>query len=95
MAELRRGRFDTKTAVRAKAKFPNAISGITLVQSCRKKHSYFVFREFLFSCMRPVLTRGTLRGRHGRGGRDAMDVTGPVLMRKTTGRGTDGEIVWS
>jgi len=24
-----------------------------------------------------------------------MDVTDPVLMRKTTGLGADGEIVWS
>ncbi|XUM20961.1 hypothetical protein ACRAVF_26565 [Bradyrhizobium oligotrophicum S58] len=95
MTELQRGRFDTKTAVRAKTKFPRGISGITLVQSCREEYSSFVFTEFLFSCMRPVLTRGALRGRHGRGGRDAMDVTGPVLMRKTTGCGADGEIVWS
>jgi len=95
MAEPRRSRFDTKTAMRAKPKFARGISGITLVQSCLEKYSSFAFNEFLFSCRCSVLTRGTLRGRHGRGGRDAMDVTDPVLMRKTTGLGADGEIVWS
>ncbi|MGJ4996122.1 hypothetical protein ACQR0Z_16965 [Bradyrhizobium sp. HKCCYLS3077] len=89
------GGFDTKTALRAKSKFQRAINRITPVQSPGEKYSSFAFAEFRFSCRRPALTRGALRGRHGRGGRDAMDVTGPVLLRKTTGCGADGEIVWS
>jgi hypothetical protein len=40
---------------------------------------------------RPVSTGGTLRGRHGRGRRDAVDVS----MQRDERHRADGEIVWS
>jgi hypothetical protein len=81
--------------VRAKLNFPLAISVITLVQCRGEKYFAFVFPKSMFSSMRPALTRGTLRGRHERWAQDAMDVTDPALLRKTTGSAADGEVVWS
>jgi hypothetical protein len=66
------------------------------VQSCCEKYFVSPFGRNSFIDSPSRLTRGALRGRHGRWVRDAVDVKrrAPTLAR-TNGVFTDGEVVWS
>jgi hypothetical protein len=65
------------------------------VQPSRGKYLYFFFPEFVITCGRPASTRGALRGRHGRGERDAMGAVGHSASARTNDLIAHGEVVWS
>jgi hypothetical protein len=52
---------------------------------------FFRNRESIYIHGHPALTRGALRGRHGRWVRDAVD----VAVSLTNDIQADGEVVWS
>jgi hypothetical protein len=67
-------RYARENQVRETTDFASSFNPIPPVQSCRQKHSNFVFSEIDVTCSHPALERGALRDRHERWARDAVDV---------------------
>ena len=71
--------------------FPNSLSS-----PVRKNISLRRLVETVLLIGRPALTRGALRGRHGRWERDAVDAAASAhVSAQTNGADADGEVVWS
>ena len=90
-AERRPSLLQTTRLICPTGNFPNSLSS-----PVRKNISLRGSVETVLLIHRPALTRGALRGRHGRWERDAVDAAASAhASAQTNGADADGEVVWS